>query len=482
MNVIVVVSDTCRRDRISAYGTDWMVTPSLDYLASQSMVFNRAYCASFPTVPHRVDCLTGRYGFPFYGWEPMPEQFSSLPEVLEKQGVATQLIHDTPHLVNGGHNFDWPFHAWTQVRGAEVDRPWIDASSEFPENWATDPLFDFVEQEPQSLRLLPTYVRANRGRERDEDWNCAKLFLTAASWLHENASQDRLLLWVDCFDPHEPWDVPPEFARLYDDDARWDGRIDPRSFLVRDASDAPEAAKKRIAAQYAAKVSWVDRWLGELLDALEETGLARNTAVLLTSDHGTALAERGTFGKSAPVHEQEAHVPFILRVPDGGAGRSDMIVQPQDIFATVASLAGVDMPEDIISHDVLAAAREGGPGSREVALAGPAANAGWGETPERILFTVLDQEWYLELAAKPEHCRLTRFGSLEDVAGEHPDVVGRLHAAGVEEIERRGTDAGLMGWLRSQGEAKFPSDASFWDGYPGPAGYRSYFQNLWTEW
>lgn len=482
MNIIVIVVDTLRYDHIAAHGNEWIKTPNLDRLAAESWVFDRAFTASFPTIPHRTDAMTGKYGSPFHRWQPLRHDVITFPQVLREAGYATQLIHDTPHLVNGGHNFDWPFHAWTQVRGAEVDRPWIDASTEFPENWATDPLFDFVEEKPQSLRLLPTYVRANRGREQDEDWNCARLFVTAARWLHENASQDRFLMWVDCFDPHEPWDVPPEFARLYDDDARWDGRIDPRSFLVRDASDAPEAAKKRIAAQYAAKVSWVDRWLGELLYALEVTGLARNTAVLLTSDHGTALAERGTFGKSAPVHEQEAHVPFILRVPDGGAGRSDMIVQPQDIFATVASLAGVDMPEDIISHDVLTAAREGGPGSREVALAGPAANAGWGETPERILFTVLDQEWYLELAAKPEHCRLTRLGSLDEVAAEHPEVVERLHAAGMAEIERRGIDSALMSWLRSQGEGEFPSEVSFWDGYPGPAGYRSYFQNLWTEW
>lgn len=98
MNVILIVSDTCRRDRLGAYGCEWMNTPSLDYLAAQSLVFERCYCASFPTVPHRVDVLTGRYGFPFYGWQPVPEGMSSLPEPLEEQGIATQLIYDTPGM------------------------------------------------------------------------------------------------------------------------------------------------------------------------------------------------------------------------------------------------------------------------------------------------------------------------------------------------------------------------------------------------
>jgi len=213
VNFVIIVIDTLRYDHIGAHGNEWIQTPNLDRLVGESWDFSNSYCASFPTIPHRTDAMTGRSGSPMFPWIPLRWELPTLPWTLAEAGYATQLIHDTPHLVNGGHNFDWPFHAWTQIRGAEVDRPWIDTKDWWPENWERDPLFDFVGRKPQELRLIPTYARANRLRYRHEDWNCARLFQTAAAWLRDNATRERFLLWVDCFDPHEPWDVPPEFAR-----------------------------------------------------------------------------------------------------------------------------------------------------------------------------------------------------------------------------------------------------------------------------
>jgi len=398
--------------------------------------------------------------------------------VLAEAGYCTQLIHDTPHLVNGGHNFDWPFHAWTFIRGAEVDRPWIDASSELPANWARDPLFDFADWDAiWSNRVVVTYSRANRNRRRDEDWNAAQLFLTAAKWLQDNASRDNFFLWVDCFDPHEPWDAPPAFVRMYDKTPGYDGRIDPRSFIVRNDPALPEAAIARIQACYAAKVSWVDRWFGELLQALQDTGLAGNTAVILTADHGTNVGERGRFGKGYPVREQEAHTPLLVHLPEGGSGHSRIIVQPQDLFATILDLAGLPVPPGLDSHDVLSITQQGGQGPRQVALSGRGANA-WQGTPNEILFTVLNQERYLEFAAQLEACRLTRYGTLDDVASEHPREVEELWTLGLAEFARRGADPALVAWIRSHGEAEFPEHACFWDGWPGPAGFTQYFNRL----
>ena len=96
------------------------------------------------------------------------------------------------------------------------------------------------------------------------------------------------------------------------------------------------------------------------------------------------------------------------------------------------------------------------------------------------LFTAFDGEWSLEVSTKPENSRLVRRGSLEEVQNEHPDVVAKLHAAALDEIERRGTDAALMAWLRSGGESEFPENPNYWDGYPGPAGFRPYFGKLYT--
>lgn len=483
MNIIVIVIDTLRYDYIGANGNDWIHTPNMDKLAANSWVFDHCYTASYPTIPHRTDVLTGKYGGPFHSWSPLRFDVLTLPQALTEAGYCTQLIHDTPHLVNGGHNFDWPFHAWTFIRGAEVDRPWIDSLPLPPENWPRDPLFDFVDEDRLKNSNLVTYLRANRNRKKEEDWNTAKLFLTASRWLKDNTSRDNFFLWIDCFDPHEPWDAPAKFVKMYDKTPGYDGGVDPRSFFANDAKNMPEAAKNRKKNFYAAKVSWMDRWLGELLQVLDQTALAKKTAILFTADHGTNVGERFKFGKSYPVREQEGHVPLFIRLPDGDTGRSDIIVQPQDIFATVMGLAGLSIPDDLDSHDVLTLARQGKTGQRELALSGSdLARSGKRNVDyKKILFTVFDTDWYFEFALKPEDCRLTRYGSLENIAVDNPSSIERLHALAIDEIERRGTDPALVTWFKSEGESKLPGECRFWDGWPGPAGYTAYFMSSYNK-
>jgi arylsulfatase A-like enzyme len=480
MNIAVLVIDTLRYDYIGAHGNDWIRTPNMDRLAAESWVFDNSYTASYPTIPHRTDAFTGRHGGPFHVWQPLAFDVPTLPESLAQMGYCTQLIHDTPHLVNGGHNFDWPFHAWTFVRGAEVDRPWLTDSVDLPDNWAADAIFDAVgEFEPAgaACRMINSYARANRSRKRDEDWNCARLFRCASQFLLDNARREKFFLWVDCFDPHEPWDAPPELMRMYDRTPGYDGRIDPRSISRRNDANLPEAARARVKAAYAAKVSWVDRWLGEFLDALDRTGLRKNTAVLLTADHGTNDGRDGRFGKSYPVREGEAHTPFIVYVPDGGSGRSDAIVQPQDIFATVMAVAGGRAPAGLDSHDLVAVARDGLEPPRRLAVAGRPSN-GWDNPDQPILFSAFDGEWALEVAARPQQCRLLRMGCLEDVAAGNTGVVERLRAGAVDEIERRRADPAVVHWLRSEGRVRFPHNVRHYSGWPGPAGYYAYFGRL----
>ena len=103
------------------------------------------------------------------------------------------------------------------------------------------------------------------------------------------------------------------------------------------------------------------------------------------------------------------------------------------------------------------------------------------DNEKRVLFTVFDGEWCPEFATKPENCGLVSAGSLKDVAADRPSVVEGLHAAAIEEVERRGTDPALVDWLRSYGEADFPTECRFWDGYPGPVGFAPYFGRLYLE-
>ncbi|MFP6644802.1 MAG: sulfatase [Candidatus Latescibacterota bacterium] len=472
MNIILLLIDTMRYDYIGANGNDWIETPNLDRLAAQSWCFDRAFAASFPTIPYRTDVMTGKYGSPFHTWKPLPFDTNALPSALGEAGYATQLIHDTPHLVNGGHAFDYPFHTWSFIRGAEVDRSWMNDEVKWPNNWCKDPLFDALEGDLTKPTIQ--YARTNRGRENLDDWNCAKLFNTAGQFLRDNARRENFFLWMDCFDPHEPWDVPPEFMLKYDKTPGYDGRLDPRTFQGgRSNPDLSDEAKARLKASYAAKVTWMDHCFGRFLEAFEATGLSKNTAIIVAGDHGTNVGERGKFGKGAPVHEQEIHIPLFIKTPEGDTGRSSAIVQPQDYFATIANLAGASIPDDIDNNDILAAARSGSLGNREIALAGTA--RGWSD--QRGYFTVFDQDGYLEWRPQAEDSLLTPYGSLDNIAAENPDRVKTLHAAGIAELERRNADPILINWLKNGAQGGVP-DCQLFDGYPGPEGFATYFSRI----
>ena len=334
------------------------------------------------------------------------------------------------------------------------------------------------------FKYIP-YVRANRHRRKYEDWNAAQLFLTVAEFLQDNAERrsnryDPFLLWVDCFDPHEPWDIPPEYARMYDKDPNYDGVIDPRAFENWKDPDMPQTAKDRIAAWYAGKVSWVDRWFGEAMLALEETGLGKNTAVIVTADHGTNVGERGIFSKDTVIREQEAHVPLIIHVPGRGAGRSEMWVQPQDIFNTVMRIADAQTPKGVQeSYDVLSAAERGAATPREFAISGQSAHT-WERAERPVKFTVFDEEWYLLVGLKPEQSQLYRYGCLPNVVKDHPDVAARLREQGLGEMLRRGATPELVEWLRSEGCQPFPSFPSV--RRVEPEGWSSYWGRNYQKW
>jgi arylsulfatase A-like enzyme len=483
----MIVIDTLRYDYVRANGNEAIQTPNLDRLVAKSWNFHRAFTGSFPTIPNRTDLITARYGAPFHRWKPLDCDKVTVPQALAELGYCTQLIHDTPHLVNGGHSFDYPFHAWTPVRGAEVDRAWITDSWEAMENWSFDPLFDCYPKDPKDIlrkiNSMGGYVHTNRDRRREEDWNVARLFSTASRFLRDNARRSNFFLWIDCFDPHEPWDAPPAFVKRYDKTPGFDGRIDLRAMDSRwTGSPAfPRQCWDRLAAYYSAKVTFMDKWLGVFLDTLEEAGLAERTAIVLTADHGTNLkGDRPgrPFHKTSPPRMHEARVPLIVHVPGGGSGRSDVITQPQDLFATILSLAGGRAPAGTESNDVLHPARKPAAAPREIALCGTAVGSWkrWGKS--KVLFSVLDNEWCLGFTADPANCELQGLGSLDNVAADKPAVVERLWKSGIDELARRGLDPVLVAWLRSEGSEPFPKDFRETDAHPAPPAWRSYFGRL----
>ena len=342
MNIIVIVSDTFRRDHLGCYGNRWIHTPNLDKLAGESMVFDRAYAASFPTVPNRADVMTGRFTFTYFDWSPLPRDQVVMAEVLSEAGYATMMVADTPHFLKDGYNFDRGFSGWHWVRGQENDR------------WMTDPIEVELPCAPHKLRspegAVKQYLRNVSQRKSEADYFVAQTMSVAAEWLERNRKQKKFFLYIDTFDPHEPWDPPQWYVDLYDPNYRGEEVIYP---VYGPCDYLAKRELKHVRALYAGEVTLVDRWVGRLLRKVEDLGLLDDTAIFFTTDHGFYHGEHGLIGKSiitpkyhstTPLYEEVARIPLLVRMPDGKGRRSNALVQPPDLMPTILELAKAKAP------------------------------------------------------------------------------------------------------------------------------------------
>lgn len=348
MNVIVIVSDSCRKDHLGCYGNEWMHTENLDALAAESVIFENCMIGSFPTLPHRADCFLGRYGFPFYGWGPMPKDIPSLAEVLTKNGYVTQIIHDTPHIASRDHFYHRGFQGQHWNRGQEGDCCFTRANDEpgLQMEWSADKdRYDEPEFRNHTLQRLD--------HPGEMGHHSARTALDVCRWLETNHKADRFFLWVDMFDPHEPWDAPDWFTQLYfpgepKGEKVRHPRYDTTEYLNEDELNWLHAA-------YCGELTLVDKWIGAIATKVRELGLLEDTAIIFTSDHGFYLGEHGRTGKSAvggppwPMYREIVEEPLLIRLPDGPRGvRVDPLVQPVDLRPTILDLCGVE--DEIRGH------------------------------------------------------------------------------------------------------------------------------------
>lgn len=348
MNFVLLISDTLRWDHLGASGNTWIRTPNLDRLAADSLIFERAYTGSFPTIPHRTDLMTGKWVYPYRGWTPLPEDETILAEILSAAGYVTMMIHDTPHLVRDGHRFDRGFHAWHWNRGQEGDRA------------ITDDLPVDLPCAPEKIRG-PERMRANHYRWRARHWQterdtfAARTFQDAADWVELNHTHDKFFLYVDTFDPHEPWDPPRHYVDLYD--AGYEGEnIDHPEYKWCCEMGLTEAEIKHARALYAGEVTLVDTWIGRLLEKLDSCGKLDDTVVIFHSDHGFNVGDHGRMGKTNhnphepnwPYFEEVSHVPLFIRTPTGPRGdRNHFLAQAVDLLPTILDLADLPIPEGV---------------------------------------------------------------------------------------------------------------------------------------
>jgi arylsulfatase A-like enzyme len=189
----------------------------------------------------------------------------------------------------------------------------------------------------------------SRGWFRDEaDFPGPRTLSTAAAWLDEHAPHhDRFLLFVDEFDPHEPFDTPDPYASMYD--PGWEGPhlIWPpyTNGAVAKGVLSPRDAQQ-VRASYGAKLTMIDAWLGRILDVLDRTNRWDDTAVIVCTDHGHFLGEKDIWGKPAvPVYEPLGHIPLLIAWPGVEPATVDALTTSVDLFATLADLFDVTTVE-----------------------------------------------------------------------------------------------------------------------------------------
>jgi len=345
-NILLVMADQLVPFLTGAYGHPVVRTPALDALGADGVRFDAAYTPYPLCSPARAALLTGRYasGLGCYdNASVLPADEPTVAHYLTNAGYET-VLSGKMHFIGPDQLHGFRRRLTTDVFPATMD--WVPT----------------MDEEGRFVRggHARSYVPPNVGVARwtkflsyDEETH-----FRALEFIRERGRLDPeepFFLVVSYHHPHDPFKVTQELWDVYDGETidlpRMRDEVE-RSAMDIWANEAHEtdqvdlsdpAALTALRRAYYGLVTYVDRKLGELREALEQTGQARDTVVLFASDHGDMLGERGMVQKRC-FYEWSVRVPLLLAFPDGrDAGTS--VIEPVsllDLVPTLLDLAGVD--------------------------------------------------------------------------------------------------------------------------------------------
>lgn len=347
LSVVLIQLDSLNRHFLPCYGNDWVQAPNLYAFAQRAAVFDRHYAGSLPCMPARREIWTGTAEWWWRGWGPLEPWDQPLAYGAGQHGAVTQLITDHYHLWEwGSHSYPYDYAGCEFIRGHEYD------------NWRTDPMREVPSWAEQMVARMGDdaliYLRNIQDFRCEDDFFAPRVMSSAARWLDRNRNHPHFFLHVDCFDVHEPFHIPEPYRSLYtaDDHRRYSpwpryGRVDEGPSAL-----SPEEVDW-VRAQFAGKLSMVDRWLGRVFDVLDRRNLWERTCVIITTDHGHYLGDHGWIGKPpAPLYDTLCHVPLLVWHPNGvhNGKRAQAITQTVDLYATVLDVLGANVPTDANIH------------------------------------------------------------------------------------------------------------------------------------
>lgn len=368
VNAILIVIDTLRQDHVGAYGNTWIKTPNLDKFAREAVKFTRMYPDSLPTLPARKAMYTGRRVFPFTednsgetkagrgdfiadalgapGWSSISDSHDTLAERFARKRYVSALISDVYHQFKPGYNFQRGFDQWHWVRGQEEDA--FLSGPRIPD----EILKDYLTSKKDGISagtvfaqyMMRQFLQNTRWWRSESDTFTSQVFRSAGEWLDMNydvLANGKGFITVESFDPHEPWNPPLHYVRMYEKDPNWEkGCRKVCHSLYGPASILNERELKNLKTKYAGEVSLVDTWFGYFIDYVKRIGIWDNSIIVVVSDHGHMLGEHGLVAKAAnPLGREVADLVAMIRFPNGeGAGMTcDKFCYHHDIAATISN-------------------------------------------------------------------------------------------------------------------------------------------------
>jgi arylsulfatase A-like enzyme len=406
MNILLITSDQQHFSTLGAVNPR-ISTPALDRLCVEGSRFSRAYCPNPTCTPTRASILTGMYPSQHGAWSLGTKLFDDVPTVsghLTAAGFATSLIgkaHFQPtkslpgmesiecqpvlRALDFWRRFHGPWYGFEHVETARMHGAESHAGGHYAvwmeenglKNWR-DHFEDWPDNPAKSARIA-----SSRRWDLPEEFHYTRWTGERTVAAIESAGDRPFFIWSSFHDPHPPYLVPEPWASMYDPADMAPGCLVPgehdrnpphfQKTLVDDDpwwSEAtcgepihgagshrhdPDALRQNMACYYG-MVSFMDREIGRILDALARSGKADDTLVVFTSDHGHFLGQHGLVAKAIHMYEDLIRVPFIARWPGriaAGGVRSDLQCLV-DLAPTFLAAAGLPVPGLMTGRDQLA--------------------------------------------------------------------------------------------------------------------------------
>ena len=418
-NVLLISVDTLRPDHLSCYGYGRETSPRIDRLASEGVQFENHISSSSWTLPAHAALFTSVndtvHGCVEATGTALSPAFTTLAERFKEAGYATGGFYAGPYLHPAfglGQGFDVYENC---AAGAGV----LDANPK--DTWAMDQ--DVMRESHQGVTNTAVYDAAH-------------------GWLDGSTMEAPFFAFVHLWDVHFDFVPPAPYDTLFDPD--YDGDVTGENFFFDPEINArmPDRDKEHLVALYDGEIRWTDSVVGDLLDDLEEWGVANETIVVLTSDHGTEFFEHGGKGHRTTLFDELIRIPLIVRYPGSlPAGRK---VRDQtritDVGPTLLELADLPGPTDAMGHSLVPLARGEALDFENAAISELYSVGREMRSVRSIDAKFLDDQagnrfcWF-DLAADPRELR--RLGDIETGLGKGASRLYLRNVAQLEEAFRR---------------------------------------------